>query len=60
MKKGSKKPAKRFVVKIEIEGAMLDQDTPISRQALIDLFTLQFGSAKTYKIAWIDAEELPG
>ena len=48
---------KRFVVRFEIEGAMLDKDTPISEQAIIDLLEMQFAGAKTYKVVRIEAKE---
>jgi hypothetical protein len=59
MAKKAGDPVKRFVVTVEVEGARVDADTPISRQALIDLFELQFSSPKGIKILKIDAQEKP-
>ena len=52
-----KKPVKRFVITIEVEGATTDGDTPISRQALIDLMEMQFANPKGLRIVKVDAEE---
>ncbi len=54
----AKRPVeKRFGVRIEIEGAMLGKDTPISEQAIIDLLEMQFAGSKTYKVVRIEAKE---
>ncbi len=52
-------PVKRFVVTVEVEGSRVDADTPISRQALIDLFEMQFAQPKGVRILKIDAREAP-
>jgi hypothetical protein len=57
MAKGEKKPVKRFVILVEVEGATTDGDTPISRQALIDLMEMQFANPKGLKILKVDAHE---
>jgi hypothetical protein len=56
-KKPAKAAVKKFVVRVEVEGAMLDKDTPISAQALIDLFEMQFSNPSGAKIVRIDAQE---
>lgn len=48
---------KRFVIMIEVEGATTDGDTPISRQALIDMMEMQFANPKGLKIIKVDAQE---
>lgn len=48
---------KRFVIMIEVEGATTDGDTPISRQALIDMMEMQFANPKGLKIIKVDAHE---
>ena len=44
-------------VLIEVEGATTDGDTPISRQALIDLMEMQFANPKGLRIIKVDAQE---
>lgn len=56
-KKADKKPVKRFVIMIEVEGATTDGDTPISSQALIDMMEMQFANPKGLKILKVDAQE---
>ncbi|HEX7899911.1 MAG TPA: hypothetical protein VF950_19240 [Planctomycetota bacterium] len=50
-------PVKRFVILVEVEGSTTDGDTPISRQALIDLMEMQFANPKGLKIVKVDAHE---
>ena len=55
-----KKPApqvRRFVVTLEVEGAHVDADTPIRRQALIDLFEMQLSNPRGVRLIKVDAEE---
>jgi len=56
-KKSEKAAPKRFVILVEVEGATTDGDTPISRQALIDLMEMQFANPKGLKIIKVDAHE---
>ena len=50
-------PVKRFVILIEVEGSTTDGDTPISRQALVDMMEMQFANPKGLKILKVDAQE---
>jgi hypothetical protein len=50
-------PVKRFVIMIEVEGSTTDGDTPISRQALVDMMEMQFANPKGLKIIKVDAQE---
>ncbi len=52
-------PVKRFVVTLEVEGSRVDADTPISRQALIDLLEMQFAQPKGVRLLKVDAQEAP-
>jgi hypothetical protein len=57
MKAQGKTPVKRFVILIEVEGSTTDGDTPISRQALVDMMEMQFANPKGLKIIKVDAHE---
>ena len=50
-------PVKRFVIMIEVEGSTTDGDTPISRQALVDMMEMQFANPKGLKIIKVAARE---
>lgn len=52
-------PVKRFTVTVEVEGAMVDVDTPMTPQALQDLFEMQFSNPHGIKILKIDVQEQP-
>ena len=58
-KPAERPPVKRFMVKIEVEGAMVDEDTPVSQQSLVDLFQMRFACPKGLKLLRVDAQELP-
>lgn len=49
---------KRFIVKMEVEGDMLDKDTPISAESLAALFQLQYQSEKVLKILKLDVKPM--
>jgi hypothetical protein len=55
---GKKAPERKFKVTLEVAGAMIDKDTPISDQALIDYFEMTFASAKGLKVSRVEAEEI--
>lgn len=57
MAKKEKHAVKRFVIMIEVEGATTDGDTPISRQALVDMMEMQFANPKGLRIIKVDAQE---
>lgn len=50
-------PVRSFVVKLEVRGSHVDEDTKISEQALVDLFQMQFACPKGLKILRVEAEE---
>ncbi|SRR5579871_2574264 len=49
---------KRFKVTMEVEGDMLDKDTPISEESIAALFQLQYQSEKVLKLLKIDVRSL--
>jgi hypothetical protein len=54
----SRQSMKRFKISLEVEGSMLDEDTPISEQSLVDLLQLQYSDGRVFKIVRIDAQEI--
>lgn len=50
--------ARRFSVTLEVEGAMLDKDTPIGEQSLVDFFQMQFACPKGLKLLRAEAREI--
>ena len=54
---GKKAESKKFVVRFEVEGTMVDKDTPISEQALSDLIEMQFSGSKGFKVVRVQVEE---
>ena len=59
-KKTPAKPVKKIRVVIQLEGSMVDKDTPLTEQSARDYFEMHFQSPKGLNAHVINTEDVTG